>query len=578
MRYLVYILLFFGSLSALQAQSKLPQNLLSLGDEELLALFNEMDGDSIAQERVARTYLNRARKEKDTIKMARGYDRLARIFHHEKNIMFADSIIALTEDMKHITYPALGYIIKGNQFYLLGDLTKSTTAYLKAYEIAIEQENIQQQVFIMDLLIFAKSIWGNKNDALELQHRRFNILQSENYKNEIKKATRKGANIDIEQLFIEDEIVALENYIFCYMNLNKLDSVKVYFKRVYDKMDKYNWVNKDTHLNWLKLTELELHYRDRNYTKALNQADSILKAKEHDDFTLFNLFLFKGLANLELDNILKGIESLKSADSIVDNSEVLLRPFDRVLYEKLLSFYESTDSTEKRIEYLTKLIYLDSVFKIKYQYFDPQLIKNYETPLLLAEKEELINELQLKNKSANTSKWAIVGLLFFSTLGFFYYFKRQLIYKRRFEKLVVYSENGTNHKRGESSVQTKPSGELIENILSNLSDFERKREYLSPKISLGYLAKRFDTNSKYLSQVINLEKDKNFTQYINDLRVTYAFKELAANPTFRKFTIKAIANECGFKTGESFSRAFYKKFGIYPSYYLKSLEKKQSAN
>ena len=56
-------------------------------------------------------------------------------------------------------------------------------------------------------------------------------------------------------------------------------------------MDKYNWVNKDTHLNWLKLTELELHYRDRNYTKALNQADSILKAKEHDDFTLFNLFL-----------------------------------------------------------------------------------------------------------------------------------------------------------------------------------------------------------------------------------------------------------------------------------------------
>ena len=35
----------------------------------------------------------------------------------------------------------------------------------------------------------------------------------------------------------------------------------------------------------------------------------------------------------------------------------------------------------------------------------------------------------------------------------------------------------------------------------------------------------------------------------------------------------AIAQEVGFNNSESFSKAFYKKTGIYPSYFIKQLEK-----
>jgi len=56
-----------------------------LDDEELLRLFDEVVNDSVEAETVARVYLKRAKHEKDTIKMARGYDRLARIFHPKKN-------------------------------------------------------------------------------------------------------------------------------------------------------------------------------------------------------------------------------------------------------------------------------------------------------------------------------------------------------------------------------------------------------------------------------------------------------------------------------------------------------------
>ena len=90
------------------------------------------------------------------------------------------------------------------------------------------------------------------------------------------------------------------------------------------------------------------------------------------------------------------------------------------------------------------------------------------------------------------------------------------------------------------------------------------------------MAKQFGTNSTYLSKVINLKKDKNFSQYINDLRIDYAIEQFEINTKFRKYTIKAIAGECGFKNAESFSKAFYKKWGIYPSYYLKQLKDKNS--
>ena len=62
------------------------KNLNNLNDEELLSLFDKVSHDSIQAEKVARFYLDRARKEKDTIKMARGYDRLASIFNSQKNI------------------------------------------------------------------------------------------------------------------------------------------------------------------------------------------------------------------------------------------------------------------------------------------------------------------------------------------------------------------------------------------------------------------------------------------------------------------------------------------------------------
>ena len=107
----------------------------------------------------------------------------------------------------------------------------------------------------------------------------------------------------------------------------------------------------------------------------------------------------------------------------------------------------------------------------------------------------------------------------------------------------------------------------------DLKLFEDDEEFLKPKISLSSLAKRLNTNTKYLSKVINRFKDKTFSNYINDLRIDYVTKQLQTNTQLKKYTITAMAKEVGFTNTETFTKAFFKKNGLTVSYFIKKLEK-----
>ena len=109
-------------------------------------------------------------------------------------------------------------------------------------------------------------------------------------------------------------------------------------------------------------------------------------------------------------------------------------------------------------------------------------------------------------------------------------------------------------------------------IINSLKEFVNTKQFLRNDVSLNNLASMMNTNPKYLSGVIKQYQQKNFIDYVTDLRINYIIEELKTNTTFRKYSIRAIAEEAGFNTSKSFSRAFYKRTGIYPSYYVKKLE------
>lgn len=114
---------------------------------------------------------------------------------------------------------------------------------------------------------------------------------------------------------------------------------------------------------------------------------------------------------------------------------------------------------------------------------------------------------------------------------------------------------------------------IVTAILQHLEAFEKEQGYLTSKITLHDFAKKLQTNTKYLSKVINAYKLKSFRSYINDLRINYSVDRLRNDSNYKKYTIKAMAKEAGFTSTTSFSSAFQKKTGTSVSNFIGQMNK-----
>nr|WP_246625384.1 helix-turn-helix domain-containing protein [Edaphocola aurantiacus] len=92
-------------------------------------------------------------------------------------------------------------------------------------------------------------------------------------------------------------------------------------------------------------------------------------------------------------------------------------------------------------------------------------------------------------------------------------------------------------------------------------------------MSLSYLATHINTNTKYLSRVINQHKQKDFNGYINELRVNYIIVQLNSDPVWRKYKISTLADEAGFSSHSKFATVFKSITGLSPSLFIQYLEK-----
>lgn len=80
------------------------------------------------------------------------------------------------------------------------------------------------------------------------------------------------------------------------------------------------------------------------------------------------------------------------------------------------------------------------------------------------------------------------------------------------------------------------------------------------------LAGMLNTNTTYLSFLINNSYQSSIPQYITNYRITEA-KNLLSNPDFNKLTIEGLGTLCGFNSKSSFNRAFLAEVGMTPQEY-----------
>lgn len=121
--------------------------------------------------------------------------------------------------------------------------------------------------------------------------------------------------------------------------------------------------------------------------------------------------------------------------------------------------------------------------------------------------------------------------------------------------------------RKSSTINPEKEQELRE----KLDAFERSEDFLDKNMSLATLAAQFDTNTKYLSEVINTYKNCNYNAYINDLCIRHLLKLLATNPSYLQYKISYIADLAGFSSHSSFTNVFKNSTGLSPNEYMQNL-------
>jgi len=101
--------------------------------------------------------------------------------------------------------------------------------------------------------------------------------------------------------------------------------------------------------------------------------------------------------------------------------------------------------------------------------------------------------------------------------------------------------------------------------------------YLNPQLKLDLLAKKMSLSEKVVSNLLNQHLKKNFNDFVNEYRIEEAKKRLT-EPAASKFTIAAIAYDCGFNSLATFQRCFKQFTGITPSQYQNGLKPTESSS
>ena len=131
--------------------------------------------------------------------------------------------------------------------------------------------------------------------------------------------------------------------------------------------------------------------------------------------------------------------------------------------------------------------------------------------------------------------------------------------------MVKYNINFTGKKDAayRSLVNPRLLGEFKVKIVNILL---KKKKFKDKEYSAKRLAEDLHTNTRYVSAVVNVCFDMNYTSLVNKYRIDYA-KTLLADRRNDGLKMEDVSDMVGFSNRQSFYAAFYKYVGTTPRQY-----------
>ena len=340
-----------------------------------------------------------------------------------------------------------------------------------------------------------------------------------------------------------------------------LDSSDLYFRKAYETSKGFIPQHSDSELMYA-LRKTEVLIAKKNYSEALNLINT------YADFG-------KNSSTDKYEHRNKAIcfDQLNESDSAIFYSSKLLQN-SSLQKSSLISAYNILSQ-----QYLNKS-QLDSAFKyskLTLKEFNLAKENRQKTYQLLYDNDiEKIKELNAsilkKEQNRNRTTTVFYGIILLGISSFFLV-KRKKYLKEISEKNVELEKQlSIPEEKEEKTKNYNIEPELEKKILSTIEEIEANHDYTAHDFSINTIAKMAKTNSTYISFVFNKHHEATFKQYYTKKKIAYAVDLLKNDNAYAKFSIEGLANEVGYTSASSFTRAFKKEMNVTPSIYIKELQ------
>ncbi len=529
----------------------------NLSYRELTIAFYKKSEDTLFSKKIATKFLKKAKNENNKKRIADGYFLFSRIKTDSIAIIYLDSILQFTIEKPNKDQPCVAYFSKSTILYKRRNFQEALNLALKAQKSAELADNNYIKNLSARTIGLIKSRIGNEKEALKIFRNCYQQMVKNDYLN-------KDPYSFVHTLYSLSD---------SYQRNGILDSATILNKEGFELSRHYS---KFEMTNYFRFSQGIVHLDNSEFRLAI---DSIYKAlphliREKDLPNIALAYSYIGKAQWFMNEKELAISNLKKTDSIFDIIQDL-HPDGREGYLYILEYYRERNNLEQELNYIKKLLSLDSILQSNYKYLAKKVVKDYDTRILISQKENIIGKIRAKKDLFKNIMIALSVLTLFSLTGAFLNYKLQSRYKEKFKIIlqqVNTSQNTLLIKENENKQISIPEI-ILKDLKIKIEKFINEKEFLSPSISLTSMATELQTNSNYLSKFINHFYGKNFNTFINDLRINHISKRLFEDKILQKFTIKAIAAEAGFKNTVSFSKAFYRNHKMQPSFFLKELNK-----
>lgn len=474
---------------------------------------------------------------------------------YEKAFKYSAISLKAAIEAKDTSYLIRSDVLLGNVYFQLGIYDKSLELYQEAKELAQKTNDQSSELICLANISNIRVKLGRNKDALEAFNTTLSLLDTGNpADNHTHLSTLLGKGKALVDLgFYEEGLATYEEGI---------RFVETYDLTIY---------NGEFYLNIGNL-----YYKRGQYQPAI---DYLQRAKqllsEHYNDTYNNILI----TNYYLAQCFYVTQQYDEAMQLLQhNFDVIGENYktDKIveMYDLGIKIAEIQDDKDLQLAFLNQnkllsKLKLENQTKTRDLLFDSDVktLKDHNK-LLDLEKEKQ----ELKKKIAAA---LAIGMLLLLLATWIRYKRKIKSNEKKFQAIITDLQEAkitppvtTNDKNEDTQVKD----DRALGIIKRLTVLEKTNFFIAQDCNLYNTAKQIDTNTTYLSKTLNTYKKQSFNQYLNELRIRYILIQLKENTRFRAYTLKAISAEVGYKSINTFTKAFKTHTGLTPSYYIKQLE------